>query len=737
MPINPAEDDSAHRETREERERSREMIIGLTLWDRLAGDRLRDPSKEGNPHDPEYAQIVEEAGGGIQPGAFEAGLQRLRGLATAAECEPWLLKAEQYRTQRFRRENARLETERTLALPEGHARVVTAAAQHFDRFQQNLQKFRDQPPNEVRESEGGSTSTTTPNVEELLAKLRLKETITPQVAAANSATKEGRKDLAEYMARHTVFITDTLTELASVLAGILNNQRTTCIRFNERSATMEQLLTNWVPQMDAQTQHMMRQLETILHTQAQIRRDLDEATAEDDMMQGIEDPNPPLGEQLLPSTQPLSALMRVPALGQPSGPPMMVPAQGQQPSMQAAQQQPGTLTAPMQHPGATQPTGHPAAAGRDDLPPGLQYCMVGGEVCVCLVQPPAGAPIQPIPYSHWVEAVKARVNPFEPDRPSGSNGPTNKVRLPNPKAFSGEAGDTDPDLAILAFETWLEAAGIPENRWAAMGQSFLSGAAHRAYSAVALAAMAKGQTPTWEEVRTVVKSFRRQDVAAMARAKLASMKQTGTVAAYNRAFSEQLAQVGSEPPAAPDLLRYYLNGLSRVQILSPQGQMWGSLQSAMDFHLHREMAEISVRPSTTSTEAGQKRGAGTLSTGRPLRFHRSLKPRLRLISSQTAARPIPPRTPGLKRSFNRNTGQANNGAGTSRNRHGDANTGAGPSRARLDDAALRQAFGLPDKNLFFKDLNENCPAHTNCARPHTKGSCGEWLKICRTLANEN
>jgi hypothetical protein len=704
---------------REERERERETIIGLTLFDRMAGDRLRDPTRAGNPHDLEYAKMVEEAGGGPnQPGAYERGLQLLRGLTTAAECEPWIAKAELWRTQRFRQTLQRLEGESTLAVQGGAPRVITDATQLLDRLQQAVDKYRNAAPlTEVRESEGGSTSTTTPSVEELLTKLRLHEPMTPQAAVAGILTKEGRKEHAEFMANQSTFFIGALTEVAMAVQQLLTNQKTSCIVFNERSTAMEQLLTKWVPQIEAQMGHNVQQIQHHTRDLGQLRRDLDEATAGEDMMQGLESmdiPDLPPSQQPL-AAQPLAALATVPALGQHLVAPMMVPALGQQPIQQPILQQPTAI----------QPTGQPAAANHGDLPPGLTYCMVGGEVFVCLEKPPAGSAVQPIPYQSWVDAVKARINPFEPDRPSGNNGTTNKVRLPNPKTFSGEAGDTDPDLAILSFETWLEAAGIPEDRWAAMGQSFLSGAAHRAYSAVALAAMAKGQTPTWQEVRQVVKSFRRQDAAALARAKLASMRQTGTVAAYNRAFSEQLAQVGSEPPAAPDLLRYYLNGLARVQILSPQGQLWGSLHSAMEFHLQREMAEISVRPGTTSAEAGQKRGTGNPVTGHPLRFHKPLKPRLRVMSSQGKGFQRP-QSAGFKRPLGDQQAKAGNPhrdrPGTSKSHHG-----------KPDEATMKKAFGLPDLGQFFRDTEKGCPVHPNCARPHTKGECGEWVKIRDSL----
>lgn len=330
----------------------------------------------------------------------------------------------------------------------------------------------------------------------------------------------------------------------------------------------------------------------------------------------------------------------------------------------------------------------------DHLPPDLHYGSVAGEWFVY-----KGS--LAVRYQLWRKSVLEGMDPF----PSAQN----KVRLPNP-SFSGDSNEIDPEMAILNFENWLTAAQVPRGQWATTGQTFLKGAAQRAYSAIALAAHARGQVPTWEQVTAIIRSFKRQDAQAVARAKLAKVQQTSTVAAYNRLFTELLVQVGSEPPAPVDLLNFYLQGLKSTQYLNPQGQPWASLEAAQEYHLQRELAQLSVQ-THTHRPAHNKTSRFT--------------PRLNAIATQNKQGSLGPVTPPFKRGGGRGGESGRGGRG------GGGGRGAGGS-------SDWSAFGTGPE--LYHHLDKPCPHHVN--RPqfdgHTKGACGMWHKaVAATKAAKN
>jgi hypothetical protein len=219
------------------------------------------------------------------------------------------------------------------------------------------------------------------------------------------------------------------------------------------------------------------------------------------------------------------------------------------------------------------------------LPEGSFFVFLENSWCV---MSPDGKAVQ---YTEWLHKAFSR----EPDTTKVST-----VRLPHPQHFSGD-GDCDPRVAVMSIETWLRASGAPRAQWASMTQTFLKGAAARAYSALALPLFYQGKTPGWEEVKELILRFRRQDTPITARMKLAQIRQTGSVADYNRYFDELLMQVGADAPARTDLLAYYFKGLRNPTPLNPAGQKWHSVQDAQLYHSELEMAQMQFEKPSTHT----------------------------------------------------------------------------------------------------------------------------------------
>jgi uncharacterized membrane protein YgcG len=192
------------------------------------------------------------------------------------------------------------------------------------------------------------------------------------------------------------------------------------------------------------------------------------------------------------------------------------------------------------------------------------------------------------PYLQWVLDITGAG--------SGAQQQQRQVRMPAPAHFSGEGADSDPDLALMGIEKFFAASSLPQSEWGKQIQTLLRGAALRAYSALALPLHQHGKAPTWPQVREIILNFRKRDAPTQARAKLATIRQVGSVTEYNSAFRLLLAQVGPDPPAPTDLMRYYLTGLTAASPTTPWGAHWTSLEEAMSFHSTKELAELKVTP---------------------------------------------------------------------------------------------------------------------------------------------
>jgi len=172
-----------------------------------------------------------------------------------------------------------------------------------------------------------------------------------------------------------------------------------------------------------------------------------------------------------------------------------------------------------------------------------------------------------------------------------------KVRLPIPPPFTGDTSETDPELWVMGAENWLAAAGLPRETWGRHAQSLLRGSALQAYSSLALPLYQASQAPpSWDQVRGLIMTFKKLDTPTVSRAKLLSLRQTGSVISYTQLFNRLLGQVGPDPPSQTDLLGAYLRGLKAATPLNPTNNtLWESVTSAQEFHLTRELAEIKLK----------------------------------------------------------------------------------------------------------------------------------------------
>ena len=200
-----------------------------------------------------------------------------------------------------------------------------------------------------------------------------------------------------------------------------------------------------------------------------------------------------------------------------------------------------------------------------EMPPGHQLQLISGAYSVW------NGTVY-VPYNRWFREVTAA-----PERPPALTtvvGPT-KVRMLQPQHFSGDSGEISPELALMGMEKYFSSCGLAKSEWGQMAQPLLRGAALKAYSALALPLHHAGKAPQWQQVSDLILSFKRADAPTLARAQLANIKQVGTVSEYTNKFKLLLTQVGNDPPAPTDLLRYYrsrkLLQKVRARLLHPGG----------------------------------------------------------------------------------------------------------------------------------------------------------------------
>jgi hypothetical protein len=314
--------------------------------------------------------------------------------------------------------------------------------------------------------------------------------------------------------------------------------------------------------------------------------------------------------------------------------------------------------------------------------------------------------------------------------------------LPTPPPFTGEGNDSDPELTLMGLETFFQSTQISREVWGQHVQPFLKGAALRAYKVIALPLYQTSQMPpTWEQIRSMLLSFRKIDGPVVARSKLLSLHQTGSVSAFNTLFNSLLSQVGPDPPSGTDLLQAYLQGLKREirHSTSPTGTPWDSLHAAQEFHLTKELAELSLRtrsdrpdrpsaskppftPRLKGAQAtgnaygsqGGRGGGGRSGGGRgPNGGYQGTKPKRPADSAGYRDHKQPnlgaPRTWG--------SGSIGGGGAAPAPR----NAGGGASGSRTPILTLHDsAFGTT-ADACFKGRMKRCPKHPQAH--HTKGEC--------------
>jgi hypothetical protein len=679
-------------------QRTNPLDLALTDWQRIADARLRNTAIVGNPYDEEYDLVLLRVGNDDRA----LGMERLMAMG-AQEIEPHVQWAEQRRTERLRQQTQRLVQQQE-ALPGDTGRLNMQLDSSLNRYQKAMDESQKElPDHQVRGTDEGASSPLyermLARVETLLSKLHAcvaEKAITPKALADGEVRMQLAKSVVKSVGHHQTAV----RELAGTQRALADNQKLLAAEANAREGAHRQLFGQWMPWMEGLTKTLMERcgtLETQLtKTQSSLEllevlvSSISDGAANAGAMEGVEHHD--LDQILQSIDSPIAAA--APAAPAPA---VMVPA-AQAPAA-AVPAAPAPVAMAPAAPAQNQPVVLPLyQKPTDTLPDGLSYGSIDDAWFVF-----KGS--NGVPFRRWQQQTAEGVDPF------AAANPANKVRLPNPQPYTGESGDVDPEMAIMNIETWLTASQVPRDQWATMGQSFLRGAAQRAYSHIALTMYAKGQTPSWEQVKTIIRSFKRQDASVVARGKLAKLQQTHSVAAYNRSFTELLVQVGAEPPAPTDLMRFYLQGLKAAQYLNPQGQAWTSLEAAQEFHLQRELAQLSVQAPTTTNRAPFKPFA---------------KPRLNAVRTQRPGG-IPPAGPAMKRGGEqggrggRGGFGGRGGAGGRGGGYGAASEGAGPSATR--DLS---AFGSGD--ALYANLDAACPVHPNAPRPHTKGMCGLWHK---------
>lgn len=175
-------------------------------------------------------------------------------------------------------------------------------------------------------------------------------------------------------------------------------------------------------------------------------------------------------------------------------------------------------------------------------------------------------------WTAWHEATGKMVEPFieygEAPKPMPTRVPAQvsggssaqSGRWPQPAKFSGDPKEDVGD-ALFHFETYLKGVGYDRSMWPSIAASLLTGNALTTYTVEAKAKLAVGQKFTWEDFTQCLSVFVQPDKALIARKELHKIKQTDTVASYNRQFNLLVAKAGPPKPTEADLLAFYWEGL--------------------------------------------------------------------------------------------------------------------------------------------------------------------------------
>jgi hypothetical protein len=157
-----------------------------------------------------------------------------------------------------------------------------------------------------------------------------------------------------------------------------------------------------------------------------------------------------------------------------------------------------------------------------------------------------------------------------------------KVRnMPHPEKFTGAKGER-LEVALYNFETYLTLTNTPKPLWAAVGASFLKGAAKEAYDATAMRVHRNEHRMLgWEEFTSTLNTrFPTYNEQNTARTDFYECKQrpTQNVGAYV-AHLKELAGRCSPPIQEADLLHRFSQGLIRDMRVNPiTGTLWESFE---------------------------------------------------------------------------------------------------------------------------------------------------------------
>lgn len=310
----------------------------------------------------------------------------------------------------------------------------------------------------------------------------------------------------------------------------------------------------------------------------------------------------------------------------------------------------------------------------------------------------------------WAENDRrASIRPAETT--TAIEGGITKVRLPPPQPFTGQDSEVDPEVVLMGMETYFTSIGLDKNQWGQQVQTLLRGKAHAAYGTIAMPLYTTSkQFPTWDQVRSLILSFRKEDRPAVARAQLNTITQTGTVSEYNHAFRDLITQLRADPPAITDQINAYLRGLKDPQVIHPMGHVWPSLESVQEWHLTREHSNmrsiVPARPAATSFRLPPR--AHT--------FKRPVNPRVNALSMQKRKGDSKGKAPGSIRS--------------------DPGAKEGNNAARNRDKGRADKPRFPDEKYgktleeLFRDAAGPCP---NPEHDHPKYDCNAFKRIVREM----
>ena len=340
------------------------------------------------------------------------------------------------------------------------------------------------------------------------------------------------------------------------------------------------------------------------------------------------------------------------------------------------------------------------------LPEGFKLFNSGSEWMVQRLAPGPGAMIRP--YEDWKDVWFG----------TSAELATHQVKMNAPAHFTGE-GECNPELSLMGLENFFRSTGVPQGMWGRQVQNLLKGPALQAYSAFALPLYEANRIPSWDQVRSMVLSFKKSDTPTVARSKLASIKQTSSVQAFNNLFRHLLSQIGDDPPAFTDQKGFYIKGLTNPALMHPSGKQWLSIEEMMGFHLERELEELKLQPASDRYKGYKP----------PFRGSNSRPPRLNVLQGQK--RPGEAKAPGGDRSRHRQSAPPAQQVTFAPRPAPPAQQGTSAPRPAPRSQVLPPRddlfmFGHTNPE-FLSRCNDSCPLRGH-GKGHNKGQCYYWIK---------